>query len=316
MMNKLIQILLVLLISCSAMSEDVYWVLDSFESEDLARVEGVRIAEESGLDVMLYETDVGTRHRYQLLALSLDEAGAKTVFSQRLIRAGVNEARPVQFEEGVPYMDIIFANRAMDNPLSATELAEINAMLAGLDDRDEENNGMLLSSIGPWIEKEGHEAKARTVSSVSGDYIVAGSFRSWKKAKRFTDEIGKKAPEISFYDIGVRSAQVSTEKFYRVVIGPIKPGQNQKVINAMRRYGIEDVWVLPGLGVSTESNLQNETRRITEGAIQSMPDLKASSQFQLEKNINRSAVPNADEDFNPILLRKISPQFPDPRNRR
>ena len=316
MIIKLFRSLLLLLMAPLAMSEDVYWVLGSFESEEVARLEGVRIAEELGQEVMLYETDDGARRRYQLLASALDESEEKTVFSQRLKRAGVREAWPRQFEEAVPYIEIIFAKRAMGNPISASELAEIDAMLARFDNRDQKINEMPSSNVGLWVEKEGLDAGARTVGTIAGNYIVAGSFRSLKKAKRHADEMVRKAEGIAFYEISVRRVEVSAEKFYRVMIGPVMPDEDQKVISMMRQYGIDDVWVLPSLDLSTERDYQSVVRRITKPAMEAEPDLMVSRRFQLEKTINRSKAKNVDADFNPILLRKISPQFPDPRNRR
>ena len=52
LMNRILPLILLLVISCSAAAEDVFWVLGSFVDEDVARVEGNRISNDAGIEVL------------------------------------------------------------------------------------------------------------------------------------------------------------------------------------------------------------------------------------------------------------------------
>ena len=67
LMNRILPLILLLVISCSAAAEDVFWVLGSFVDEDVARVEGNRISNDAGIEVLIFESIVNTRVQYRLL---------------------------------------------------------------------------------------------------------------------------------------------------------------------------------------------------------------------------------------------------------
>ena len=90
LMNRIRPLILLLVISCSAAAEDVFWVLGSFVDEDVARVDGSRISNDAGIEVLLFESIVNARVQYRLLTGVLVAPVTRQALRQQLMKVGVS----------------------------------------------------------------------------------------------------------------------------------------------------------------------------------------------------------------------------------
>ena len=104
LMNRILPLILLLVISRSAAAEDLFWVLGSFLNEDVARVEGNRISNDAGIEVLLFESIVNTRVQYRLLTGVLVAPSDQAALRQQLMKVGVSDPWTLRFDDGPPYI--------------------------------------------------------------------------------------------------------------------------------------------------------------------------------------------------------------------
>ncbi len=143
-LNRMLPLILLLIICRLASAEDVFWVLGSFVDENTARVEGNRISNEAGVEVLLFESIVNAKVQYKLLTGTLVAPGDQADLRQQLLKVGVSDSWILRFDDGTPYMETVFSDLGAGDALSPTELAEIDAMLRDFDDE-------YAQGAGTWV---------------------------------------------------------------------------------------------------------------------------------------------------------------------
>lgn len=301
LMNRILPLILLLVISRFAAAEDVFWVLGSFVDEDVARVEGNRISNDAGIEVLLFESIVNTSAQYRLLTGVLVAPSDQAALRRQLMKVGVSDPWVLRFDDGPPYMEIVFPDLETGNVLNAAELAEIDTMLRDFEDGYAEGAGMSTEDISS-------ELVSNPSVGLASNYVVAGSYGTADNARNTASNLGKAFPEILSHEVTVRRKEVSGETVYRVMIGPVLPGEEKALIGSLGEWGVVDAWLLPG---TTQADID-----LPQAPQANSPD---SDQNIIQPGSQTSVTPvkssRTQGDFNPVRLRKDAPKFPDPRNK-
>ena len=301
LMNRILPLILLLVITCSAAAEDVFWVLGSFVDEDVARVEGNRISNDAGIEVLIFESIVNTRVQYRLLTGILVAPSDQVALRQQLMKVGVSDPWMIRFDDGPPYMETIFSDLGTDDVLSAAELAEIDTMLRDFEDEYAEDSGMLTEDIGSGLVSNASVGPAI-------NYVVVGSYGTAGNANDYASKLGNAFPEILSHEVTVRRNEVSGETVYRVMIGPVLPGEETALIGSLGEWGVVDAWLLPGTA-QADIDLPQAPQANSPDSDQNIIQLGSQTSVMPVKSSRTQG------DFNPVRLRKDAPKFPDPRNK-
>ncbi|MEO2183304.1 MAG: SPOR domain-containing protein [bacterium] len=319
-MNRIFPLILLLVISRSAAAEDVFWVLGSFVNEDIARVEGNRISNDAGIEVLLFESIVNTRVQYRLLTGVLVAPSDQAALRQQLMKVGVSDPWTLRFDDGPPYMETVFSDLGTGDMLSAAELAEIDTMLRDFEDEYAEGAGMSTEDIGSGL-------VSNPSVGLAINYVVAGSYGTAGNANDYASKLGNAFPEILSHEVTVRRNEVSGEIVYRVMIGPVLPSEEKGLIGSLSEWGVHGAWLLPGITAQADIGLQDtrqDTRQDTsqdssqdssQDISQAQRGFRIPSQPGSQTSVTPVKSSRAQGDFNPVRLRKDAPNFPDPRNK-
>jgi hypothetical protein len=318
LMNRILPLILLLVISRSAAAEDVFWVLGSFVDEDVARVEGNRISNDAGIEVLLFESIVNTRVQYRLLTgvlvapSDLVARSDQAALRQQLMKVGVSEPWMIRFDDGPPYMETVFPDLGTDDVLSAAELAEIDTMLRDFEDEYAEGSGMLTEDIGSGL-------VSNPSVGLAINYVVAGSYGNAGNANDYASKLGNALPEILSHEVTVQRNEVSGEIVYRVMIGPVLPREEKGLIGLLSEWGVRGAWLLPGITAQADIGLQDIRQDTSQDSGQEISQPQREFRIPSQPGSQTSVTPvkssRAQGDFNPVRLRKDAPNFPDPRNK-
>ena len=319
-MKRTLPSILLMVFSCTAIAEDVFWVLGSFVDEDVARLEGNRISNNAGIEVQLFESMVNTRVQYRLLTGVPVASSNQATLGQQLMKVGISNPWTLQFEDGAPYMETVFPDLGTSDLLSAEELAEIDSMLRDFEDEYPGDAGMSAEDIG-----------SRLLSNPSGglaiNYVVAGSFGTEGSANDYASRLGNAFPEILSHEVTVHRSQFSGEVVYRVMIGPVLPSEEKALVSSLSEWGVPDAWLLPGITAQLDIGLHNsrqdpgqdsgDSTSQDSGQDLSQPQRGLRILSQPGSQIRNAPLENSltESDFNPVRLIKDPPNFPDPRNK-
>lgn len=125
-------LLALLLIAAPVSAEHSFQVLGSFMEPESARKEGRRIASETGLEILLYETRVEDRLQYRLLASVPQDPGYADRQEQRLAQAGIADTWTLRLPDELPFMETVFAELELSDIDSAAVAApQGNFIVAG-----------------------------------------------------------------------------------------------------------------------------------------------------------------------------------------
>jgi hypothetical protein len=316
LMSRILPLILLIVISRSAVAEDVFWVLGSFANADVARVEGNRISNDAGIEVLLFESIVNTRVQYRLLTGILVAPSDQTALRQQLLNVGVSDPWKLRFDDGPPYMETVFSDPGTGDALSSAELAEIDTMLRDFENEYAERVGMSIEELGSGLDSNPSFGPAI-------NYVVAGSYGIAGNANKYASKLGDEFPEILSYEVTVRRNEVSGEIVYRVMIGPVLPGEEKGLIRSLSEWGGHGAWLLPGITAQADIGFQDTGQDTGQDASQdasqdiSQPrrGFRIPSQSGSQTSVTPVKSSRAQGDFNPVRLRKDAPNFPDPRNK-
>ena len=310
LMNRILPLILLLVISRAALAEDVFWVLGSFVNEDVARVEGARIGNDAGIEVLLFESIVNARVQYRLLAGVLAAQSDQDTLRQQLMKVGIADPWTLRFDDGPPYMETVFSDLGTGDELSAAELAEIDAMLSDFDDEYADGAGMSMMDTGMLTQDVG----PRAVNSTSVNYVVAGSYGTAESANGYASELGNMSPEIFSREVTVRRSEVFGEIVYRVMIGPVLPSEEEGLMDSLIEQGVSGVWLLRGIPALVDTSPQDISQDNSQDISRPQQGFRVPGQPGSQTSVAPVRSSGAQGDYNPVRLRKDSPNFPDPRN--
>ena len=322
-LNRMLPLILLLIICRSASAEDVFWVLGSFVDENTARVEGNRISNEAGVEVLLFESIVNAKVQYRLLTGALVAPGGQADLRQQLLKVGVSDSWILRFDDGTPYMETVFSDLGAGDALSPTELAEIDAMLRDFDDEYAQGAGTWVMDMAMSTEDVGAKLGGTTAVGIAGNYVVIGSYEIAENANDYASKLSNSLPEILAHELTVRRNEVAGETYYRVMVGPVLPSEGTDLMEVLSEWGASDAWLLSGLMVPVVNSLKSTNQDIRQDARQdTRQDISQPQRgFRIPSQSGRqtSAIPVKNDpariDFNPVRLRKNPPNFPDPRNK-
>ena len=312
LINRMLPLILLLVISGSAFSEDVFWVLGSFLDEDVARVDGSRISNDAGIEVLLFETIVNARVQYRLLTGVMVAPSDQAALRQQLIKAGVSGQWTLRFDAPPPYMETIFSDGGTGNGLSAAELEEIDSMLSDFEDKYAE---------GAQIEMDmsAEDISSRLVSATSDglalNFLVVGSYDSTKNANDYVSKLGSALPEVLSYDVTVQRKEVSGEVVHRVMIGPILPIEEKSLLGSLSEWGVRGAWLLPEITVPIDISLQGSGPDQEQDVSQPHRGFRNPNQSSSQPSVTSVKSAREQDDFNLVRLTSGSAKFPDPRNK-
>ena len=285
-------------LSLSASAKESFQVLGSYAKEEAARLEGQRISHEAGIEVLLQSTQVKGASRYRLLTAPGADADASAWLSSRLEQAGVTATWALHLDGDIPYMEAIFPDLAPRE----LGLAEMDALSGNFD----AGSGSVAAFESEFESEFGSEFEPDRVAVESESvYLVVGSFRDPTNAEALALRIVTQGDSVL-----VESAEISGTFYYRVLVGPITPGEEVTRMQALAGMGINDAWVLrgqprlPGLTYHPPTNLAPETPQLSQPLqplqpLQPPPDRTKSETW-----------PGEDSDFNLARLKKKSIAFP------
>ena len=273
LMNRILPLILLLVITCSAAAEDVFWVLGSFVDEDVARVEGNRISNDAGIEVLIFESIVNTRVQYRLLTGILVAPSDQVALRQQLMKVGVSDPWMIRFDDGPPYMETIFSDLGTDDVLSAAELAEIDTMLRDFEDEYAEDSGMLTEDIGSGLVSNASVGPAI-------NYVVVGSYGTAGNANDYASKLGNAFPEILSHEVTVRRNEVSGETVYRVMIGPVLPSEEKSLIRSLSEWGVHGAWLLPGIAAQADIGPQEVSQTLVKILVRRLASRSVDSEFR------------------------------------
>ena len=312
MMNRILPLILLLVISHSAAAEDGFWVLGSFLKEDVARVEGNRISNDAGIEVLLFESIVNTRVHYRLLTGVLVAPNDQAALRQQLMKVGVSDPWTLRFDDGPPYMETVFPDLGTGDVLSDADLVEIDRMLRDFEDEYAEGAGMSTEDIGSGL-------VSNPSVGLAINYVVAGSYGTAGNANDYASKLGNAFPEILSHEVTVRRNEVPGEIVYRVMIGPVLPGEEKGLIGSLSEWGVHGAWLLPGITAQADIGVpdtkQDTKQDSGQGISQPQRGFRIPSQPGSQTSVTPVKSSSAQGDFNPVRLRKDAPNFPDPRNK-
>ena len=313
LMNRMLPLILLLVISRSA-AADVFWVLGSFLDEDVARVDGSRISNDAGIDVLLFESIVNSRVQYRLLTGALVAPSDQAALRQQLMKVGVSDQWTLRFDVPPPYMETIFSDKGTGNALSAAELAEIGSMLS--DFEDEYAEGALME-----MDMSAEDISPGMVSATSVglavNFVVVGSYGSTENANDYVSELGNAFPEVLSHDVTVQRKEVSGEIVHRVMIGPVLPIEEKGLMGSLSEWGIRGAWLLPGITAPIDISLLGSVQVQDQAQDISLPQrgFRIPDQSESQSTVTSFKSSREQDDFNLVRLRRGSAKFPDPRNK-
>jgi hypothetical protein len=314
LMIRILPLILLLVISRAAFAEDVFWVLGSFVNEDVARVEGGRISNDAGIEVLLFESIVNARVQYRLLAGVLAAQSDQDTLRQQLMKVGIADPWTLRFDDGPPYMETVFSDLGTGDELSAAELAEIDAMLSDFDDEYADGGGMSMMDTGMLTQDVGPRAVNSTSVGTSANYVVAGSYGTAENANGYASELGNMSPEILSREVSVRRSEVFGEIVYRVMIGPVLPSEEKGLMDSLIEQGVSGVWLLRGIPALVDTSPQDISQDNSQDISRPQQGFRVPGQPGSQTSVAPVRSSGAQGDYNPVRLRKDSPNFPDPRN--
>ncbi len=304
LLSRLFTFCLFLLISGGVKAGQTFLVIGSYANESAARVEGHRISERTASDVLLQALEIQGQRRFRLLIEQPQDAAATLQLQQRLADANVAAPWRQRFADDTPFMETLFADIDLDTSLGEQELAEIDAMLAEMD----------ASLLGD-DERASDTACFGNPSQfpLGADYAVAGSFRSEATARRLASQLGDVACEIS-----VLSTDIQGETYFRVLAGPIAPGQASLMLGALQAIGVSSPWVLRDVSTQREaalSTLSELPESMDRATVQPAVNRTARRYTSSGSSSAVTEAGNYDGDYNPARLNKAA-GFPDPRQKK
>ena len=311
LMNRMLPLILLLVISRSA-AADVFWVLGSFLDEDVARVDGSRISNDAGIEVLLLQTIVNARVQYRLLTGVMVAPSDQAALRQQLIKVGVSGQWTLRFDAPPPYMETIFSDGGGGNGLSAAELEEIDSMLS--DFEDEYAEGAQIE-----MDMSSEDISSGLVSGTSDDlalnFVVVGSYDSTKNANDYASKLGSALPEVLSYDVTVQREEVSGEIVHRVMIGPVLPIEEKSLLGSLSEWGVRGAWLLPETAVPIDISLQGSGSDQEQDVSQPHRGFRNPNQSGSQPGVTLAKSPREQDDFNLVRLRSGSAKFLDPRNK-
>ena len=312
LMNQMPSLILFLVISGSAFAEDEFWVLGSFLDEDVARVDGSRISNDAGIEVLLFETIVNARVQYRLLTGVMVAPSDQAALRQQLIKVGVSGQWTLRFAAPPPYMETIFSDGGTGNGLSAAELEEIDSMLS--DFEDEYADGAQIE-----MDMSAENISSGLVSATSDglalNFVVVGSYDSTKNANDYVSKLGSAFPEVLSYDVTVQRKEVSGEVVHRVMIGPVLPIEEKGLMGSLSEWGVRGAWLLPEITVPIDISLQGSGPDQEQDVSQPPRGFRNPNQSSIQPSVTSVKSAREQDDFNLVRLRSGSAKFPDPRNK-
>jgi len=216
-------------------------------------------------------------------------------------------------------METVFSDLGTGDALSAAELAEIDAMLRDFDDEYAQGAGMSVKGLGMSTEDIGSGAVSTTSVGIAVNYVVVGSYGAAENANDYAGKLGNSFPEMLSHEVVVRRSEVSGDIVYRVMIGPVLPNEEQGLMGSLSEWGVRGAWLLPGVTASVDIILQDSSQDTSQDTSQDISQPQRGFGIPSQSGSQTSVTPvkssRAQGDFNPVRLRKDSPNFPDPRNK-
>ena len=319
LINRMLSVMLLLVISCSA-AANAFWVLGSFLDEDVARVDGRRISNVAGIEVLLFESIVNARVQYRLLTSLLDAPSDQAALRQQLIKAGVSDQWTLRFDDAPPSMETIFSKKGTGNALSAIELAELDSMLNEFEDHYAEGT---LMERDIWAEDINSGLVSATSVGLAVNFVVVGSYGSAKNANDYVSKLGNTFPEVLSHDVTVQRKEVSGEIVYRVMIGPVLPIDEKGLMVSLSELGVRGAWLVPEIMAPVDISFQdqdqnqnqNQNQNTDQGISQPERVFRIPDQSGSQSSFTAVKVSREQDDFNLVRLRRVSAKFPDPRNK-
>jgi len=294
-MNRFFLILLIS-VSLPAHAAELFWVLGSYVEQAVARDEAKRISNETGIEVLLYESIVKGAVRYRLLTGLMSGEGDQAGLRFQLQEVGINDPWTLRFEQSTPYMEAVFADITLDSEFDEAELAEIDALLGAFDDDLGEFDEDYIDDFDSFaVSDELLELRSLESMSRAGNYVVAGSFRESGRAQELAQRLGSLD-----FAVNVEPTTVQGTQYHRVLLGSVYPGEEAGLIERLQQLGIEGAWVL-----SQPRSLASQEIR------QPQRDLLRPPTVQRRQTVARN--PGDDSDFNLARLKKKRLAWPDPR---
>jgi hypothetical protein len=317
LMNRVLPLILLLVISRPA-AADAFWVLGSFLDEDVARVDGSRISNDAGIEVLLFESIVNSRVQFRLLTGVKVAPADQAVLRQQLMKVGVSDQWALRFDASPPYMETIYSDKEVGNALSAAELVEIDSMLSDFEYEYTEGELMKVDMSAQDISSE---LAGASLLSGAGNFVVVGSYGSIQSANDYVKKLGNAFPEVLSHDVTVKRKEVSGEIVHRVMIGPVRPIEERGLMDSLSQRGFRGGWLLPRItaprNIGPEGSGQNQGLDLDTDQDISEPQAKVKSPDQSDRQSSVRSVESYREqdDFNLVRLRRGSVKFPDPRNK-
>ena len=312
LMNRMLSFMLLIVISGSAFAEDVFWVLGSFLDEDVARVDGSRISNDAGIEVLLFKTIVNARVQYRLLTGVMAAPSDQAVLRQQLIKVGVFGQWTLRFDAPPPYMETIFSDGGTGNGLSAAELEEIDSMLSDFEDEYAQGAQIVMDMSAEDISS----GLVRTTSDgLALNFVVVGSYGSAKNANDYVSKLGSAFPEVLSYDVTVQRKEVSGEVVQRVMIGPVLPIEEKGLMESLSEWGVRGAWLLPEITVPKDIRHQGSGPDLEQDVSQAHRGFRNPNQSSSQPSVTSVKSAREQDDFNLVRLSSGSAKFPDPRNK-
>jgi hypothetical protein len=308
LINRLLSLILFALISGSAAAGEVFWVIGSFLDEDVARVDGSRISNDTGIEVLLFKSIVNSKVQYRLLTGVLVAPSDQADLRQELMKAGVPDPWTLRFDDAPPYMETVFSDEGTGNALSAAELAEIDSMLSDFDDGYAEG---ALMEMNMATEDISSGLVSATSVGLAVNFVVVGSYGSAENANDYVSELGNALPEVLSHDVTVQRKEVSGEIVHRVMIGPLLPIEEKALMGSLSEWGVRGAWLLPGITAPINISLQGSGQDTS----QPQRGFRIAGQSGSESSVTSVKSSREQDDFNLIRLGRGSAKFPDPRNK-
>ena len=293
-------------------SANSYWLIGSFPDRSLALSEAERIS--SSLVREVYLRDDG--ERYQVLIDVTENFSDQEVLRRRLRAAGIEKFSPVDYSDNSTQLEMIFNLLDGDGDfaeldgvaddlieeLDRQDIAEIDAMLAGYDFDVPLSTGDEELSIGTEDEvlfdglsvSSDSLLKADAVSS-SGVYVCVASFLSEVKANSMAGHL-----EVSGYDVLVHAVSVNGSEFFRVLVGAVRPSDEEGLMADLKDMGYLDAWLVKAqvaVALPRTPELGGELTFEDEPVVIKKTHLTPPA-------ISNEAYPGDDSDYNLARLRR------------
>ncbi|MBD3648631.1 MAG: SPOR domain-containing protein [Pseudomonadales bacterium] len=265
-MNRLIGVVLLAYVACVAATDNDYWAVGCFREERDAVRQAERISSAAGIEVWLLPVVNGEGKGYRLLVKTFEADEDRERLALQLRSVGVEEPEPFAFYGDTGQLRAVFS-----------------VVGAGTDD--------VVRTV-PQPEPS-HRETSGLSDNVSGYLVVAGSFAD----RAFADAQRQKL-SLSFNDAGVISSDVDGKRLHRVVIGPVRDGRLDEVVESLMEEGIQRPWLL----------------RYTGDALKA-PDEPARGPLTPVRKPRRDSAPDPqpppESGYNPARLRRDVSPFPE-----